>query len=241
VSETLAPDARRARGIFLTGTDTDVGKTLVACALVRSLRAQGMRVGVMKPVAAGAHRTPGGLRNSDALALIEAAGADPASVYPMVNPYCFEPPVSPHIAADEANISLDTDLIVQKFREQAAGCDWMVVEGAGGWLAPLSASHCIADLAVALGLPVLLVVGLKLGCLNHAQLTRQAIAARGVRFAGWIGSAIDPAMARAQQNLDTLGRLLGEPPLAVLPRLEETSDVRLDEAALRLAQRTISA
>ena len=222
-----------AHGIFITGTDTGVGKTVAACGLVRALRQAGSRVSVMKPVASGSLRTPEGLRNADALALMEAAGMDGRTLYARVNPYCFEPPISPHIAAEDAKIKIDIDLIRGEFDRLAASADWVVVEGAGGWLAPLSDHETMADLATGLDLPVLIVVGLKLGCLNHAQLTRRAVGAHGVPFAGWVASAIDPQMSRLEANLESLERLLGDPPLAVVPhlpdggiRLELTSVVR---------------
>jgi len=223
-----------ARGIFVTGTDTGVGKTVVACGLVRALRKSGVRVSVMKPVASGSLRTPDGLRNADALALMEAAGLDVRTLYARVNPYCFEPPISPHIAAEDVKMEIDVDLIRHEFERLAASADWMVVEGAGGWLAPLNERETMADLASALALPVLLVVGLKLGCLNHAQLTRLAVRAHGVPLAGWVASAIDPQMSHLEANLESLARLLGEPPLAVVPhlpdggmRLELTGVVRM--------------
>ena len=216
-----------ARGIFITGTDTGVGKTVVACGLVRALRKAGARVSVMKPVASGSLRTPDGLRNADALALMEAAGLDDRTLYAQVNPYCFEPPISPHIAAEAVKITVDVDRIRQGFEGLAASADWMVVEGAGGWLAPLNERESMADLAGALALPALLVVGLKLGCLNHAQLTRLAVRARGVPLAGWVASAIDPQMSHLEANLESLARLLGEPPLAVVPHLPD-GGIRLE-------------
>jgi len=222
-----------AHGIFITGTDTGVGKTVAACGLVRALRQAGSRVSVMKPVASGSLRTPEGLRNADALALMEAAGMDSRTLYARVNPYCFEPPISPHIAAEDVKIKIDIGLIRGEFDRLAASADWIVVEGAGGWLAPLSDHETMADLASGLDLPVLIVVGLKLGCLNHAQLTRRAVGAHGAPFAGWVASAIDPQMSRLEANLESLERLLGDPPLAVVPhlpdggiRLELTSVVR---------------
>jgi dethiobiotin synthetase len=228
------------RGIFVTGTDTGVGKTVLACALVRGLRAGGKRVAVMKPVASGSFRTPQGLRNADALALIEAAGLA-GSDYERVNPYCFEPAISPHIAAKDAKIAVDSGVIVHNFLQLAAKADWIVVEGAGGWLAPISESETMADLARALSLPVLLVVGLKLGCLNHAQLSRRTIALEGVPFAGWAASAIDPQMSHRDQNLESLERRLGEPPLAVVPHLPDGgASLALPALASELAQRTIS-
>jgi dethiobiotin synthetase len=228
-----------ARGIFVTGTDTAVGKTVVACGLARGFRAQGARVAVMKPVASGATRTPEGLRNADALALIEAAQA--TTPYASVNPYCFEPPISPHIAAKEAQIEVDIAMIRRGFEVLAAQADWVVVEGAGGWFAPISDRQTMADVAWALAVPTLMVVGVKLGCLNHAQLTRLAIEARGVSFAGWIASAVDPAMARTAENLASLERLLGEPALAIAPcEPAAASSLTLEGAAARLARKAIS-
>lgn len=229
-----------ACGIFVTGTDTGVGKTLIACALTRALRQAGHRVSVMKPVASGSLRTAEGLRNADALALMEAAGL-PAELYDEVNPYCFEPPISPHIAAKESHIEVDIDLIRAGMDRLRAGAEWMVAEGAGGWLAPLNAQQTMSDLARALSLPVLLVVGLKLGCLNHAQLSWRAIRSDGVPLAGWVASAIDPHMSHAGENLETLARLLGEPPLAVVPHLQDAGEpLVLAALARELAARRIS-
>jgi dethiobiotin synthetase len=228
------------RGIFITGTDTGVGKTVVACALVRGLRDGGARVAVMKPVASGAFQTPEGLRNADALALMEAAGAD-LHVYEDVNPYCFEPAISPHIAAKEAGIEIDTSIIRQKYDQLAAGVDWVVVEGAGGWFAPITEHQTMADLAWALSVPALLVVGLKLGCLNHARLTRLGVESHGVPLAGWVVSGIDRHMTRIEANLETLERVFGEPPLALVPHLAAGSDaIVLAEVARALAARAIS-
>jgi dethiobiotin synthetase len=209
--------AMTARGLFVTATDTGVGKTAIAVALVRGLVAQGLDVAVMKPIASGSEHTPEGLRNDDALKLIGAANV--AASYENVNPYCFEPPVSPHIAANEAGLTVDLRQIAQKFAILAAAADFIVVEGAGGWLAPISDRETMADLAAALALPVLLVVGLRLGCINHASLTKLAIESRGIRFAGWVANGIDPALARRAENLEALERALAQPPLAVVPYL----------------------
>jgi len=227
-----------ARGIFVTGTDTGVGKTVVACALARGLVRRGHRVGVLKPVASGSERTPAGLRNEDALALLGCANLGQG--YESANPYCFEPPISPHIAADEAGISIDLRRIGDVYRSIARQADWIVVEGAGGWLAPLSGRDSMADLPQALGIPALLVIGLRLGCLNHAALTREAIARSGVRFAGWVGSAIDPQFARASQNAATLARLLGEAPLGHIPHLAPGAAAPVLEAAATELERRLS-
>jgi len=207
--------SRAPQGVFVTGTDTEIGKTYVSRALVAAARARGRRIGVMKPVAAGADMTPLGLRNDDAVALIAAArGIDrdtpiATAEYEAVNPYCFAQPVSLHIAAAEAGIRPDERLIGPSPEN-----DWLVVEGAGGWLAPLSATDAISDLALAVGLPVLLVVGLRLGCLNHAELTAREIRRSGLRWAGWVANAIDPTMRRCEENVSTLTLRFGEPPLA---------------------------
>jgi dethiobiotin synthetase len=230
-----------ARGIFITGTDTGVGKTVLACALVRALREAGNRVTVMKPVASGSFNTPEGLRNADALALMDAAGLARPELYEEVNPYCFEPPVSPHIAANEAKITVDSSMIRQRFARLAAQADWIVVEGAGGWLAPINESETMADLARALSLPALLVVGLKLGCLNHAQLSRRVMSLAEMPFAGWVASAIDPHMSHREENLESLERRLGEPALAVVPYLTDGgATLVLPALAEALVQRAIS-
>jgi dethiobiotin synthetase len=228
-----------ARGIFVTGTDTGVGKTVIACALVRALRGAGAQVAVMKPVASGAFETAAGLRNSDALALMQAAGCP--HPYEEVNPYCFEPPISPHIAAKDVGIEVDTSRVRQNYDRLASSADWVVVEGAGGWFAPINEHQTMADLAWALSVPALLVVGLKLGCLNHAQLTRLGVESHGVGLAGWVVNGIDRDMMRVEANLATLERLLGEPPLAVVPHQPDGIDaIALDELARALAQRALS-
>ena len=222
-----------AKGIFITGTDTAVGKTVVACALTRGLTSLGLRVAVMKPVASGSERTASGLRNPDAVALAQASNVEAS--YEQVNPYCFEAAVSPHIAAKDVGICVDTDMIRRGFVALGQSADWVVVEGAGGWLAPISERQTMADLAWALGVPAVMVVGVRLGCLNHAQLTLLAIEARGVSFAGWIANHPDPSMERADENLATLERLLGEPALAqVRYSPQETSTLALGAAAARL-------
>jgi dethiobiotin synthetase len=227
---------RPARAVFVTGTDTGVGKTVIAAALVRTLAALGARVAVMKPVASGAERTPGGLRNADALTLLEASNV-PAS-YALVNPYCFEPPISPHIAANDLRIQVDIGTIRRNFDLLSARADWVVVEGAGGWLAPVSPTLSMADLARALGAPVLLVVGLRLGCLNHARLTRLAIEASGCEFAGWVGCGVDAAFARGPENLASLEQFLREAPLEVVAHSPGGSPPRLlAQGAARLEER----
>ena len=201
-------------GLFITGTDTEVGKTVVARLVVRALVATGVRVAVMKPVAAGSLMTTDGLRNADALGLI--ADSNVVMPYDTVNPYCLAEPVSPHLAARAAGVTIELQCIRENFAKLRAAADCVIVEGAGGWLAPLNDAQFIADLAAALELPVLVVVGLRLGCLNHALLTVAAIRQRQQTLAGWIANRIDPDFARLPENLATLQRHIGMPPLTTV-------------------------
>ena len=205
-----------SRGVFVTGTDTGVGKTLAACALVHALRARGLRVAPMKPVAAGAVPRGDGWANEDTLALIAAAG--PGGPSPEeVTPVLLREPMAPHIAAAREGREIRLDPLLDAHRRLAVRRDFTVVEGVGGFLVPLAPSFDARDLAVALGLPVVLVVGLRLGCLNHALLTAESVRACGLRLAGWIANAIDPAMAVADENVAALAERLPAPLLARLP------------------------
>jgi dethiobiotin synthetase len=209
------------RGFFIAGTDTGVGK--VAGALIRTLVQQGRRVAGMKPVAAGADETPDGFRNDDALALRAASNVE--AEYSLINPYCFPAAVSPHIAAREAGVAVDIGRIVQAYEQLAQRADVVIVEGAGGWLAPMDDQSTMADIARALNLPVILVVGLRLGCLNHALLTAQAIAADGLELAAWIGSHVDPRFSRPEENIATLKHRLGQPAAAIIPHNPSSADL----------------
>ena len=212
------------RGLFITGTDTGVGKTHVALALVRGLVRSGKRTAAMKPVAAGATRTPEGLRNDDALRL--ASIANVPVPYETLNPYCLERAVSPHIAAEQAGIVIDPALICRKFLELAAGAEAVIVEGAGGWLAPISRTRTMEEVALALRLPVLMVVGLRLGCLSHALLTARAVLASGLPLAHWIANEIDPRFEQSSENVARLSAALG-PPLAVVPNSRAAADTTI--------------
>lgn len=203
----------QGRGLFVAGTDTGVGKTLVACALLRGLAAKGLQVTGMKPVAAGATRRSGVWYHDDVERLRAAANVEASRE--LVNPYCFAPPIAPHVAAGEAGVSIRMAVIARNYARLAARADVVVVEGVGGLLVPLSSRLSAADIPRRLDLPVVLVVGMRLGCLNHALLTLEAAQARGLRLAGWIANVIDPAMARRWQNLEALcnrmpAPLLGE-------------------------------
>lgn len=197
---------------FITGTDTSVGKTLIACALLHALRQRHARVVGMKPVAAGAVRTADGWASEDALALRAASSI--AVPHELDNPVLLPEPLSPHLAAQHAGTRIDIHHIVRCQRELAQRADAVVVEGAGGFHVPLSPTETGADLAQALGLPVLLVIGMRLGCLNHALLTAEAIRARGLTLAGWVANRIDPAMAAQEENITFLRERLHAPLLA---------------------------
>lgn len=213
-----ARDARPAPGLFVTGTDTGVGKTVVAAGIVRALADTGLRVAGLKPIASGAHRSAAGLRNEDALALAAAGAVD--LPYETVNPWCFEPAIAPHLAAREAGVGISPGDLVGWYQRASTGLDLAVVEGAGGWRVPLHPDGFLSDLPERMGMGVVLVVGLRLGCLNHARLTFEAIRATGrSRFVGWIGNRINPGYDRLEDNLATLERLLEAPPLAVIPPL----------------------
>lgn len=203
-----------ARTLFVTGTDTGVGKTHAACTLIRALRGAGFRVGAMKPVASGCEPTAQGLRNDDALALIEATGRPLA--YADVNPYAFEPPIAPHLAAHRAGVEVDLGRLDAAWQRLAGDCEVLVVEGAGGWCVPLDAQRTFADWVSGHRWPVLLVVGLRLGCLNHALLSAESIAAR-TRLAGWIANRVPPEQVEWADNQATLDRLIAAPRVASLP------------------------
>lgn len=219
----------RRKAFFVTGTDTGVGKTVVSVLLMRALRVAGLAVLGMKPVAAGCEKASDGLRNEDVEAL-RAAASFPVE-RELMNPYAFLPPVSPHLAAAAAGVRVDLDSLRSRLDELERRCDIVLVEGAGGWYAPVSDSHTMADLARALDLPVVLVVGLRLGCLNHALLSAEAIVRGGSTLLGWIANQIDPQMALAGENIATLAERLPCPLLGVVPHLcvdASQADVRLD-------------
>jgi dethiobiotin synthetase len=199
--------------LFVTGTDTGVGKTRVAAALCRVFAARGMRVAAMKPIASGCVLTPEGLRNEDAVALLGAMNV--RARYCDVNPYAFAPAIAPHIAAREAGVDIDFDVLNRAYQHLRRQSQVLIVEGAGGWLAPLDASRAFADLAVHWRVDVVLVVGLRLGCLNHALLTAESIERRSLRLRGWVANSIDPLFARATENISTLQSRISAPCLGV--------------------------
>ena len=205
----------RAPALFVTGTDTGVGKTRIAAALCRAFAAAGLRVAAMKPVASGCERTPTGLRNEDALALLAAMNV--RARYDEVNPYAFAPAIAPHIAAQEAGIDIDFAVLDRAYERLRLRSEALIVEGAGGWLAPLDATRGFADLAVHWQLDVVLVIGLRLGCLNHALLTVESIERRGLRLRGWVANSIDPHFERLAENVAALDSRIAAPRLGSLP------------------------
>lgn len=197
---------------FLTGTDTEIGKTFITCALLQHAAQRGLRAAGVKPVAAG---TDADGRNDDVENI--RAASTVALADDILNPYCFSAAIAPHIAASEEGRRIEFATIQRACRQAMQQADLVIVEGVGGFRVPLGGDGDSADLAVALALPVILVVGMRLGCINHALLTAEAIAARGLTLAGWVANRIDPAMARFDENLATLQALLPAPLLGVVP------------------------
>lgn len=208
-------------GWFITGTDTEIGKTTVAAGLTHALVKTGRQVAAMKPVASGCEKTPDGWRNDDALQLMAAANL--AIPYSDVNPFALRQPTAPHLAAEREGVLLEIDPILAAFERTRDAADAVVVEGVGGWHVPLNAQQETADLAVALNLPVILVVGLRLGCINHALLTARAVRAAGLPLAGWVANTADVAFGDAAANVRTLKEWLSAPCLGVVPRMPQVS------------------
>ncbi len=206
-----------ARSLLVTGTDTGIGKTHASVALLHALRAQGLRAVGMKPVASGCDWQDGGWRNEDALAL--QAASDPRPAYGDVNPVALPEPTAPTLAAIAAGVVVDVAALQAAHARLAATADVVLVEGAGGWDAPLADGLEHHDLARHLGGAVVLVVGLRLGCLSHARLSARAIPADGCRLVGWIGNRIDPAFARGDDYVGLLSDALPAPCLGVLPHV----------------------
>ncbi len=203
-----------ARGVFVTGTDTGVGKTLITVALIEALKREGFSVAGMKPVAAGLDGAGG---NEDVARILQAANV--SAPIDVVSPYRFHPFTAPHMAARMAGVQMKLGVITDAYKSLAGKADWVVVEGAGGFQVPLDDAIGMDAIPVHLRLPVVLVVGMRLGCLNHALLTAEAIRVRGLRLAGWVANSIDPSMAAFDENLETLKSRLVAPCLGVIPWL----------------------
>lgn len=207
---------------FVTGTDTEIGKTTIAAGLLHAARLAGLSTAAAKPVASGCVPTPEGLRNDDALALLGECSL--ALRYEEVNPLAFEPAIAPHLAAREAAVHLDVASLLGPLQAVLAkGAELTLVEGAGGWRVPLAGRENLSDLAIALGLPVILVVGVRLGCINQAVLTAEAIVRDGLVLAGWVANLVDPQTSRLEDNLATLAERLPAPCLGYVPRLAQAT------------------
>jgi dethiobiotin synthetase len=213
---------------FVTGTDTGVGKTLISCALLHGFAAQGKRVVGMKPVAAGCNENE---QNDDVLQL--RATGNVAVGYGQINPYCFLPAIAPHIAAQRAGVIIQFSRIAQSYQELVAQADVVIVEGAGGFLVPLNAQQDSADLVQELGLPIIMVVGVRLGCLNHALLTVEAIATRGLTLAGWVANVVDVDIASVDEIVAALQQRIAAPLLGCVPYLSQ-ADARVAAGQLHL-------
>lgn len=218
---------------FIAGTDTGVGKTLITSALVHRYAQNGVRSVGMKPVAAGCEWQDGRLLSEDVVQLVAASNV--AADLDLINPYAFAPPIAPHIAAEKEGVSIELPVIRQAYDALQAEVDSVMVEGVGGFCVPLGADIDTADLAQALGLPVLLVVGMRLGCINHTLLTAEAIQARGLILAGWVANCIDPEMAALDDNIAALRQRLPAPCLGIVPALG-AADFRLAATYLQLDQ-----
>lgn len=216
------------KGFFVTGTDTGVGKTWVATALIHALAARGLRVAGMKPLACGAHATPQGWRHGDAERLMQYASV--ALPYEAVNPYLLREPVAPHIAARLEGVRLSAAALHEACTTLEENLDYLVIEGVGGWEVPLNDHETTAHFARLLGLPVVLVVGIRLGCLNHALLTGDAILRQNLSLAAWIANVVDPATRMIQENIAALETRLPAPRLGTVPHLPHFDATRIAAA-----------
>lgn len=206
--------SQHQRAMFVTGTDTDAGKTYISAALLRHFAAQSLRVVGMKPVASGAKELDGVLHNSDVTQLRQASNVQADMRW--INPYCFTPAIAPHIAAQQAGVAIDLQQIKQAYEQLCGMADVVVVEGAGGWLVPLNGQQTIADLAQLLDIPIVLVVRIRLGCINHALLSVADIQRRGLTLLGWVANCMEDEMPVMQENIATLQQLIAAPCLAVV-------------------------
>ncbi len=222
-------------GVFITGTDTEIGKTRVSCALLNTLNKKNIKTAGMKPVASGAELENERLVNDDAMQLIQAASLK--LPYELVNPYVFNVPASPHISARLENQQIDLEKISSCYKEIESQADFVAVEGVGGWLAPLNETQTVADMASTLQLPVILVVGMRLGCLNHALLTAQHIQQSNLKLVGWIANCVENNFSYLNENIDTLIQLIDTPLIA---RLDFNKDIFSQEYEKSISSLVIS-
>ena len=200
--------------VFITGTDTEVGKTFYSKLLLRSLSAHGLRTAAMKPLASGAEMQNGKLWNNDALVLQRAATT--SFPYELCNPYCFEAAIAPHLAAKQAGVRVDSNVILHAYEQLKRQADITLVEGVGGWMVPMDDDQTVADLVQLMRLPVILVVAMRLGCINHALLTAENIKMRGLPLLGWVANVIEPEMSHLDENIESIAQRIHAPLLDVI-------------------------
>jgi len=206
------------KGYFIAGTDTGIGKTFVSSAILQSFADKGVSVGAMKPIAAGCNQTVDGWRNDDALQLMKYINVD--LNYQQVNPVALPSPIAPHLAIEHLNQTMTLEKLTNYFENIKNSADYFIVEGAGGWLVPLNENESMADIPKAFGLDVILVVGMRLGCLNHALLTIAAIEQSSNHLVGWVANIIDPSMLMIEKNILTLRNRIKAPLLGTLPHMD---------------------
>lgn len=211
---------------FITSTDTGVGKTTISLCLMKHFKSAGQTVTCMKPVSAGCQVTVDGLRNDDAVQLLQESSVD--LPYSLVNPYAFEPPIAPHIAARQTGETIEITKIKDQFKKISPQAGNIIVEGAGGWLVPINDAETMADIASSLGLPVILVIGMRLGCLNHGLLTAASIEDRGLKFKGWIANHIDNTMLQTEENIEALKLGIAAPLLGTVQYCNDPSHCTID-------------
>jgi len=217
-----------SKGYFITGTDTEIGKTTIAVGLIYALQNAGHTVSVMKPIASGCETLDGELRNDDALKLMAACSQDLA--YADVNPYAFTPPIAPHIAAEQVGVKIDIATIIELANKHKTNSDYTIIEGVGGWQVPLNEKETVEDLAKALGLPVILVVGLRLGCINHALLTAKAIQDSGLVLTGWIANHCHKNMDNSSEVIQTLTQHIDAPHIGTVDYLNEINPETIQQS-----------
>ncbi len=206
------------KGYFIAGTDTGIGKTFVSCAMLHAFALKGVNVGAMKPIAAGCDQTIDSWRNDDALQLMKHTNVELS--YQQVNPVALPTPIAPHLAIEHLNQAVTIEKLTRYFEHIQNSADYFIVEGAGGWQVPLNETESMADIPKAFGLDVILVIGMRLGCLNHALLTAAAIEQSGNHLVGWIANIIDPSMLMIEENILTLRKRIKAPLLGTLPHMD---------------------
>ncbi|CAH9019370.1 dethiobiotin synthase [Candidatus Nitrosacidococcus sp. I8] len=216
-----------AKGFFVTGTDTGIGKTWISVGLITYFKQQGFQVAGMKPVASGCISTPLGICNEDALLLRDHSSI--SLTYPQVNPHNLSLPIAPHLAAQHQNTQIDLKIIQNHFDDIVIKSDVIIIEGVGGWMVPINQKQTMVEVAQLFKLPIILVVGMRLGCLNHALLTSESILKSGLPLAGWIANQVQPQMDWVEENIHSLREHLSAPLLGIIPYLDQLTAEKISE------------